>query len=119
NTLAPLYGDVVTIRDPLGSYRIHQNNLWSSSGSDERRLPERIPHRRREVAARRDRARELGALVPEGDVLDHEISFVNYRLVSWRLGLPYDGQESDTPLRLLQAGLRLSRDYPPKMALAH
>jgi glycosyltransferase involved in cell wall biosynthesis len=119
NTLAPLYGDVVTLREPLGSYRIHQANTWSNTGSDERRLPDRIHRRRREVAALRERARGLGVELPPGDVLDHEIAFVNYRLQAWRLGIPYDQKEHDAPARLLKAGLRLSRDYPPTLALTH
>jgi glycosyltransferase involved in cell wall biosynthesis len=117
NTLAPLYGDVITLREPLGSYRIHQTNTWSNTGSDERRLPDRIHRRRREVAALRERARDLGIDLPLGDVLDHEIAFVNYRLQAWRLGIPYDQKERDAPARLLKAGLRLTGDYPPPLAL--
>ena len=58
NTVAPLYGDVVTIPSSLASYRIHGNNMWASNGTDLSRLPDRIHHRQVEdlyfARARRD-----------------------------------------------------------------
>ena len=32
NKLAPLFGDVISIRKPLGAYRVHGTNLWAQSG---------------------------------------------------------------------------------------
>jgi glycosyltransferase involved in cell wall biosynthesis len=62
NTVAPVYGDVVTIPQSLGAYRIHGANMWTSDGLDQSRLPYRIQHRRREVAFMRDHAQRAERL---------------------------------------------------------
>ena len=66
NTVAPVYGDVVTIPRVLGQYRIHGANMWTSDGLDQTRLPYRIEHRRREVAFMRAHAARMGVAVPDG-----------------------------------------------------
>jgi glycosyltransferase involved in cell wall biosynthesis len=105
NTLAPVYGDVVTIPRALGAYRIHGANMWTSDGLDQSRLPYRIQHRRREVAFMRAHAERAGVAVPEGDVLDHELPFLNYRMMAQKLGLPYEGGDAESPLSLLRRAL--------------
>ncbi len=121
NTVAPVYGDVVTIPRVLGQYRIHGANMWTSDGLDQARLPYRIEHRRREVAFMRSHAARLGVAVPPGDVLDHELPFLNYRLIALKLGLDYPGRAGDTVAHLLRAARRAVRDehLPPKLAMAH
>jgi hypothetical protein len=121
NTLAPIYGDVITIPSPLGFYRIHGKNRWSSTGSDFARLPQRIEDRRKEVAVMQEHARKRGVSVPAGDALDHEIAFINYRLMAKKLGLEYAGHGQDSPGSLLgkaYAVLRAER-YPLKLSLTH
>jgi glycosyltransferase involved in cell wall biosynthesis len=121
NTVAPLYGSVHTIREPLASYRLHGANAWSSAGSDAYRLPERIKHRKLELQDLREHARKLGVALPPGDPLDAELAFINYRLVAWRLGLDYPGKEYDRPGRLLRKaiGTTLSQRFPHRVAFAH
>jgi glycosyltransferase involved in cell wall biosynthesis len=121
NTLAPVYGDVVTLPRPLGAYRIHGANAWSSDGLDVSRLPYRILQRRREVAFMRSHAARAGVAVPEGEVLDHELPFLNYRLMALKLGVAYEGSAADSPSSLLARAVRAVRaeDLPPKMMLAH
>jgi glycosyltransferase involved in cell wall biosynthesis len=121
NTVAPVYGDVVTIPRVLGQYRIHGANMWTSDGLDQTRLPYRIEHRRREVAFMRTHAARMGVAVPAGDVLDHELPFLNYRLIALKLGLDYQGRANDTVGGLLRAAQRavIEERFPPKLALAH
>jgi len=121
NTVAPVYGDVLTIPEALGRYRIHGGNLWSSGGSDMSRLPYRIEHRQREVDHMKQRARERNVRIPEGNVLDHELAFINYRLMAKKLGLEYTGHGEDEPHRLLgkACSLLLAEKYPLKLSVAH
>ena len=109
NTLAPVYGDVVTIARALGAYRIHGANMWTSDGMDQSRLPYRIQHRRREVAFMRAHAERAGVAVPDGDVLDYELPFLNYRMMAQKLGLPYEGGDAESPLALLRRAVRAVR----------
>jgi glycosyltransferase involved in cell wall biosynthesis len=121
NTVAPVYGDVVTIPEALGCYRIHGSNRWASNGSDPARLPKRIRFRHDEVRFMRRRAEERGVAVPEGNVLDHELPFIHYRLMALRLGLDYEGRQDDTPAHLLRMAWNTVRDerLSLRMGAAH
>jgi hypothetical protein len=121
NTLAPLYGEVVTIPRVLGCYRLHGKNMWSSSGGDLERLPYRIRHRRSEIAALQAHAARQGVALPAGDILDHELPFLNYRLGALKLGLDYPGRNADTAAHLMACAGRavLGQALPPKLKLAH
>lgn len=121
NTVAPVYGDVVTLARPLGSYRIHGRNLWSNTANDFGRLPERIQQRIAEAELMQRHAQERGVSVPGGSVLDHEIAFVNYRMMAKALGLSYQGSTDETRPRLLRQALRVLRAerYPATLSLAH
>jgi glycosyltransferase involved in cell wall biosynthesis len=121
NTLAPLYGEVVTIPRTLGSYRLHGHNQWAGRGDDSRRMPERIRHRRGEIATLREHAARKGVALPEGDVLDHELPFLNYRLSALKLGLDYQGRGADSVTGLLAAAARalLAESLPPRLKIAH
>ncbi|HEY9063564.1 MAG TPA: glycosyltransferase family A protein [Burkholderiaceae bacterium] len=121
NTIAPLYGEVVTIRDALASYRLHGANMWSSNGLDLTRLPERIAARYRELDELASHARARGIALPAGDPLDHELAFVNYRLMALRLGQTYPGRERDSAYRLWRTALRhlATQPLPPKQRAVH
>ena len=121
NTVAPVYGEVVTIPRVFGCYRIHGANGWSSDGMDNTRLPRRIRHRQKEVAIMREHAALRGVTVPDGDVLDHELPFLNYRLMAFKLGLEYDGKGDDSVAALLRRALsQVGREaLPLRMALTH
>lgn len=121
NTVAPVYGDVATIAEPLGRYRIHGANMWSNDGADPSRLPYRIQHRRNEEALMRRHAAARGVAVPDESLLDHELAFINYRLLAHKLDLPYEGDDRDSTLALLQrALLALGHErLPLPVSLAH
>jgi len=121
NTVAPVYGDVVTISEVLGSYRLHGSNLWSSIGSDRSQLPARIETRQREVAFMREHAARRNVALPPGNVLDHEMAFINYRLMALKLGLDYPGRGNDTCMGLFRSACRvlLRQWFPFKLWVSH
>jgi glycosyltransferase involved in cell wall biosynthesis len=121
NTLAPLYGSVVTVAEALAAYRVHGHNLWSNTGGDAERLPQRIGMRLAELALLRRHAAERGVELPTESPLEHEIAFVNYRMLAQRLNLAYPGSERETPRHLLGSALRLleRERYPLPARLAH
>jgi len=112
NTVAPLYGAVVTIAEPLAAYRVHGHNLWSNTGGDAERLPLRIRMRQAELALLRRHAAERGVELPAESPLEHEIAFLNYRMLAQKLGLAYPASEGDSPRQLLDRALALLRREP-------
>lgn len=121
NTIAPLYGEIAVIPEALAAYRMHGENRWTTRGGDESRLPARIARRRKEHAILAEHAARRNVPLSEADPLDHELPFINYRLMAKRLGFPYDGDERDKRFALLLSGLRTIREdrYPLRMAAAH
>lgn len=121
NTVAPLYGDVVTLPVVLASYRVHGRNLWSNTGTDASRLPSRIEQRQGEVALMRRHAERLGMQLSKEDVLDHELAFVNYRLMAKKLELSYPGSDADSVSSLLSKAWRVLRreDRSARQSAAH
>jgi glycosyltransferase involved in cell wall biosynthesis len=112
NTIAPLYGDVVTVQATLAQYRLHGRNI---SRNDAKGRAQRFP----------DFPRQIGFRVAEFDILkahcdrksvhvqaarpiDNEIVFINYRFASRKLGLRYVGHEADTSSSLLRRGIWLA-----------
>lgn len=121
NTIAPLYGEVAVVPETLGAYRLHGKNRWATKGNEESLLPRRIARRRRELGLLPVHAERTGRALAAFDPLDHELPFINYRLMALRLGQKYDGDERDTPWRLFQLGLETIQDdrYPLQMAMTH
>lgn len=121
NTVAPLYGSVITIAEPLAAYRVHGQNLWSNTGGDAERLPKRIGMRLAELALLRRHAAQRGVELPPENPIEHEIAFVNYRMLAHRLKLPYPGSDRDSARRLLGRALSLLQRerYPWSARLAH
>ena len=121
NTVAPLYGDVVTIPRALGAYRLHGNNMWATRGGDTARMPERIRNRRAEIATLRQHAARKGVILPKGDVLDHELPFLSYRLAALKVGMDYEGKAADSARGLVASAGRaiLRESLGTKLKLAH
>jgi hypothetical protein len=59
--------------------------------------------------------------LPEGDVLDHELPFLSYRLSALKLGLDYQGRGADSVGGLVTSAARaiLSEPLPARLKLAH
>lgn len=101
----PFYGDVVSIEDPLGVYRIHTSNQWaltSVSGSRFRRF---VQHDLQNFALLRQRAREFGLKVPP-DLETRSFARLWSRLASLRLEPHAHPVPSDHPLELTYWGIR-------------
>ena len=69
----------------------------------------------------REHAVRLGIRLPEGNILDRELPFINYRLLSWRLGQNYPGKLDDSSLSLLWCAFEVLRNesFPWKLRVAH
>jgi glycosyltransferase involved in cell wall biosynthesis len=120
NTIAPVYGDVRTLPEVLGRYRLHGSNM-SSRARTSLGFAGKIANRRLEVAEMRRHAVIRGLTVPDVDALDHELPFLNYRLMAVKLGMRYDGWERDRSWVLLLKGLtQLRHDgLPPSNTAMH
>jgi len=124
NTLAPLYGRVAVVPKVLGLYRLHDANQsyhGSASAAIGTRFARQVALRSSELAALRQAAIARGMPLPPGPLLDHDLPFVNYRLMLKKLGVPYEGDAADTPARLWRAGLAClrQRPLPAKLKLGH
>jgi glycosyltransferase involved in cell wall biosynthesis len=106
NTIAPLYGDVLTLPEVLGRYRLHGNNMSATSRTFDG-IADQIARRRTEIAELHRHAAMRGVSLPEVDALDHELPFLNYRLIACRLAIRYRGSERDRPFVLLRRAVRL------------
>lgn len=120
NTIAPLYGDVLTLPEALGRYRLHDTNQSSRTRTCSG-LATVIAHRRRELAEMQRHAALRGVTLPPADPLDHEIPFLNYRLIATKLGSTYPGSDQDRPVKLLFKALQqLSREgLPAETTMTH
>jgi glycosyltransferase involved in cell wall biosynthesis len=125
NTIAPLYGEIITISRPLGSYRLHGQNmsLLTSRGAvgGHPDFARQIGFRRQEFEMLRDHARRRGQVLPQGDLLNNELVFVNYRLMAKKIGMPYPGGDADRVAGLWRRGvtLALTSGDSVKIRLSH
>ena len=112
NTIAPLYGDIITIPYPLGQYRVHSNNLSRRNKSGEQhKVPDfsySIDIRTAEFELLKNNAKLLNYPLPDDNFLDNELVFVNYRLIARKLGQKYNGHENDDSFKLFKNGIKHS-----------
>jgi glycosyltransferase involved in cell wall biosynthesis len=108
NTIAPLYGRVVTIPEALGQYRLHLNNISRVDAVGKINIvpdfASRIQIRKLELQMLREHADRLGCKLPE-DILDRELVFVNYRLMARKIGLEDEGDVARSLLWLWWKGV--------------
>ena len=103
NGIAPLYGDVVSLKQPLGSYRIHDDNVFAQSQLNINRFGDYIRHSETRLAFIRDHYRSMGETIDD-DVLDRDIKYQEHALVVAKLGKQV-GQESRSLLRVATTGI--------------
>ena len=84
NTLAPLYGDVVTLNRVLACYRVHGANDGAQGTLAADKFGRFIRHDQHRAELLREHAARLGLRV-EGDPLDRAVLHLQYRLASLRL----------------------------------
>ncbi|MDB5847639.1 MAG: hypothetical protein JWP29_1391 [Rhodoferax sp.] len=115
NTVAPLFGEVLTQSASLGSYRVHQaNQSYHGAGTTgvEQRFVKQIALRRSEERALREAAIRQDVRLAPVDLLDHELVFVNYRMMVKKLRQPYDGSQTDTVCKLWLRAVAFLRQRP-------
>jgi glycosyltransferase involved in cell wall biosynthesis len=101
----PFYGELVSIEDPLATYRIHASNQWaltSVSGSRFRRF---VEHDLQNFALLQQRAKEFGLEVPS-DLETRSFARLWSRLASLRLEPQAHPVPSDHPFQLTYWGIR-------------
>jgi hypothetical protein len=86
NTLAPLYGAVEPIDEPLGSYRVHEHNVSGRSGFEPQTLLREVALLGQALEMLRVEAQALG-IEPPGRGLD-ELPLLERRMVLAKLGCP-------------------------------
>jgi glycosyltransferase involved in cell wall biosynthesis len=84
NTLAPLYGEVVTLDRVLGYYRVHGANDGAQAALAADKFQRFIRHDQHRAELLREHARRLGIAI-SGDPLERAILHLQYRLASLRL----------------------------------
>ncbi|HYD32638.1 MAG TPA: glycosyltransferase family A protein [Azospirillaceae bacterium] len=84
NTVAPLYGDVLTLDKVLGFYRVHGANIWAQQGLNPERFGFYVERDLGRVAFLRQHAASLGMEVA-ANALDNAVEHMQYRLVSAKL----------------------------------
>ena len=64
-TLAPFFGSVISLDEPLGTYRLHGNNAWASggSGADGMRFRRALEHDLQRYKVLQKKAAEFGLVV--------------------------------------------------------
>jgi hypothetical protein len=99
NTVAPLFGDVISIGRALGYYRVHDRNMRAMNQFDPSRLSSWVETRRIELDYFKEWAAKLGIDVAE-DARDEPI-VLEYRIASLRLDPGHHTQPDDKIARLL------------------
>lgn len=117
---ASLLGEVLTVDEPLGSYRIHGRNDGAASRLDARQFQLHVQRARQRhryvqaIAARR-------GWTIDDDALDRSLWYLPYRLASLRLdaaGHPIAGDSRARVLADLLRAVATPQGVPPKSTLA-
>ena len=85
NGIAPLYGEVLSINQPLGSYRIHGNNDFAQRQLNIGKFDDYLRHSEARVAFIREHYLTKGQIIDD-DVLDRDLKYQEYALVVEKLG---------------------------------
>lgn len=85
NGIAPLYGDVISLSQPLGSYRIHGGNVFAQRRLNINKFGDYIRHSEARLDFVRDHYQSLGKTIDD-DVLDRDVKYQEYALVVAKLG---------------------------------
>jgi glycosyltransferase involved in cell wall biosynthesis len=104
-TLVPFYGQVVSIEQALGAYRLHGSNLWAvTNGLEVEKLRKSVQHDLQKYELIRCKASELEYTVPKDLSLRDELHLRN-RIASLRLNPQNHPVASDSSLGLVHKGV--------------
>ena len=85
NGIAPLHGDVISLNQPLGSYRIHGANDFAQRQLNVEKFDDYLRHSEKRLDFIRDHYRSHGHVIAD-DVLDRDLKYQEYALVVEKLG---------------------------------
>jgi len=105
-TLVPFYGQVVSIEQALGAYRMHGSNLWASTKRIEvETFTKFIEHDLQRYELMAGKTTEFGYVVPQ-DLSYRDYLHLQTRIASLRLNPQGHPVLSDSPLILVYKGVR-------------
>lgn len=110
SVLVPFYGDVEAIEEPLGAYRIHNNNQWALATVTGDRFHRFIRHDLQVYELLISKAKELNYELPQDFELRSQGRFQT-RLASLRLSPEHHPVPSDNPLSLIYSGIYSTWKY--------
>jgi hypothetical protein len=105
NTAAPFFGDVATIDEPLGNYRVHGGNMWAQQVLRPEMFRDYVLHDCKRGIFLRWHALLRGQVIVT-DPLQHAVLHLQYRLASARLGRARHPIAAEGVLTILGWGLR-------------
>lgn len=114
NGLAPLYGDVMTINQPLGCYRIHGHNDYSLKRLVIEKFEGYVHHCEDKVDFLRKHYLAKGQTIG-ADVLDNDLKYLEYRLVIEKLGQS-GGRKGNDLWHVARLGMRAAWNSPFALA---
>jgi len=85
NSIAPLYGDVLTIEDRLGFYRVHGSNNWAQDVMTAERFAYYAASERQRMAVLAAHCRKLGIAFAGPAVIERSIYYREIELVRAKL----------------------------------
>ena len=85
NGIAPLYGDVLSLSQPLGSYRVHGDNDFAQQELEIDKFTDYLCHSEARLRFIREHYQSMGQEI-DADVLDHDLKYQEYALVVEKLG---------------------------------
>ncbi len=110
NTVAPLYGNVITLRKPLGYYRVHESNDWSQVKIQPHKFSLYIADDLNRVEYLREHSKATGhSMVPEP--LNNSLNHLVSRLASKKL-LPETHPLKESIFSIMYKGIKTSLFAP-------
>jgi glycosyltransferase involved in cell wall biosynthesis len=110
NTLSPFHGQIISIEHPLGTYRIHGQNLWAISKNQQNyRFHKFIQHDLQRYQLLNDKASELG--LKPCKLEDCDYLHLKNRLLSLRFSPTTHPMQEDFVLGLVFKGIWATYKY--------
>jgi glycosyltransferase involved in cell wall biosynthesis len=106
----PFYGDVAAIEEPLGAYRIHDQNQWALTRVTAARFQRFVRHDLQNFALLTQTAKALGYEIPV-DLERRSIGRLWSRIISFRLDPQNHPVPGDRLLNLVYYGIRCLWKY--------
>jgi glycosyltransferase involved in cell wall biosynthesis len=114
NAIVPVYGDVISVDEELGSYRVHGRNMWTTTAFDLEKTMGKIAQGIKEVALLQCHAAALGLRLLTSNPIDHSIFLLEQRLMAAKLCPGHALVAGDRPLRLFWHAFRWINRFEPR-----